>query len=152
MDAIAARAWASRPAFVYEKFRSEWSDDEGKVVLDHTPIGDVAEIEGKSRWIDRTARALGIVARTTSRNRMLNFSSTGNVKLKVRQMNMTFRECGNAGARGLGVRFRVVSERQMPKWNSIWRSLSFRGSLRRLRSLDLAGPEPEPEAATVSRD
>jgi len=42
------------PSFVYEKFRSEWSDDVGQVVLDHTPIGNVAEIEGKSRWIDRT--------------------------------------------------------------------------------------------------
>ncbi len=46
---------ALRRSFVYEKFRAEWSDGEGHVVLDHTPIGDIAEIEGKSRWIDRTA-------------------------------------------------------------------------------------------------
>src|ERR1700733_8435485 len=35
------------PAFVYEKFRAEWKDGEGNVVVDHTPTGDVAEIEGK---------------------------------------------------------------------------------------------------------
>ena len=54
------RALGYSPAFIYEKFRAEWSDDEGHVVLDHTPIGDVAEIEGKSRWIDRIARELGV--------------------------------------------------------------------------------------------
>jgi len=48
------------PSFRYEKFRSEWSDGKGKVVLDETPIGLFGEIEGKSRWIDQTARQLGI--------------------------------------------------------------------------------------------
>lgn len=49
-----------RPSFRYEKFRSEWSDGKGHVVLDETPIGDFGEIEGPPRWIDRTARALGV--------------------------------------------------------------------------------------------
>ena len=48
------------PSFHYEKFRSEWSDGTGHVVLDETPIGNFGEIEGPPRWIDRTARALGI--------------------------------------------------------------------------------------------
>jgi adenylate cyclase class 2 len=48
------------PSFRYEKFRSEWSDGTGHVVLDETPIGNYGEIEGPPRWIDRTARALGI--------------------------------------------------------------------------------------------
>jgi adenylate cyclase class 2 len=48
------------PSFRYEKFRSEWTDDHGHVVIDQTPIGTVAEIEGSPRWIDRTARLLGI--------------------------------------------------------------------------------------------
>jgi adenylate cyclase class 2 len=48
------------PSFRYEKFRSEWSDGAGHVVLDETPIGNFGEIEGPPRWIDRTARALGI--------------------------------------------------------------------------------------------
>jgi adenylate cyclase class 2 len=48
------------PSFRYEKFRSEWTDGQGQVVIDETPIGTVAEIEGSPRWIDRTAKLLGI--------------------------------------------------------------------------------------------
>jgi adenylate cyclase class 2 len=49
-----------RPSFRYEKFRSEWTDGKGHVVVDETPIGNVSEIEGSPRWIDQTARRLGI--------------------------------------------------------------------------------------------
>ncbi len=49
-----------KPSFRYEKFRAEWSDGTGHVVLDETPIGNFGEIEGPSRWIDRAARALGL--------------------------------------------------------------------------------------------
>src|SRR5208282_2548942 len=59
MDAI-LRALGFTPTFRYEKYRAEWSDDKGHVVVDETPIGNFGEIEGASRWIDRTARALGI--------------------------------------------------------------------------------------------
>ncbi len=62
MDAI-LRALGFAPTFRYEKYRAEWSDGTGHVVLDETPIGNFGEIEGPPRWIDRTARALG-VART----------------------------------------------------------------------------------------
>lgn len=48
------------PAFRYEKFRAEWSDGQGHVVVDETPIGSFGEIEGPARWIDRTAQRLGI--------------------------------------------------------------------------------------------
>lgn len=54
------RALQLSPSFRYEKFRSEWTDGRGQVVIDETPIGTVAEIEGRPRWIDRTARLLGI--------------------------------------------------------------------------------------------
>ncbi len=54
------RALGFQPTFRYEKFRSEWSDGHGHVVLDETPIGNVAEIEGSPRWIDRTAKRLGV--------------------------------------------------------------------------------------------
>jgi adenylate cyclase, class 2 len=43
------------PTFRYEKFRAEWTDGKGQVVVDKTPIGNFAEIEGPSRWIDRIA-------------------------------------------------------------------------------------------------
>lgn len=59
MDAILL-ALGFRPVFRYEKFRAEWGDGRGHVVVDHTPIGDFGEIEGPSRWIDATAKRLGI--------------------------------------------------------------------------------------------
>jgi adenylate cyclase, class 2 len=60
MDAI-LRALHFQPTFRYEKYRAEWSDGRGHVVVDHTPIGNFGEIEGPPRWIDRTAKALGIL-------------------------------------------------------------------------------------------
>jgi adenylate cyclase class 2 len=48
------------PAFRYEKWRAEWSDGEGHCVVDETPIGNYAELEGSAEWIDRTAALLGI--------------------------------------------------------------------------------------------
>jgi adenylate cyclase class 2 len=47
-------------AFRYEKWRAEWSDGEGHCVVDETPIGNYAELEGTAEWIDRTAVRLGI--------------------------------------------------------------------------------------------
>jgi adenylate cyclase class 2 len=47
-------------AFRYEKWRSEWTDGEGHCVIDETPIGDFAELEGSPEWIDRTAARLGV--------------------------------------------------------------------------------------------
>jgi len=59
MDLI-LRALGYSPSFRYEKFRAEWTDGKGQVVVDHTPIGDFCEIEGKPRWIDTTAKKLGV--------------------------------------------------------------------------------------------
>jgi adenylate cyclase class 2 len=61
MDAI-LRALGFAPTFHYEKYRAEWSDGTGRAVIDETPIGRFGELEGPARWIDRTARALGIAA------------------------------------------------------------------------------------------
>ena len=47
-------------AFRYEKWRTERADGEGHCVIDETPIGNYAELEGSSTWIDRTALCLGI--------------------------------------------------------------------------------------------
>lgn len=54
------RALHFAPTFRYEKFRSEWSDGQGHVVVDETPIGNFGEIEGAPRWIDCSARKLEI--------------------------------------------------------------------------------------------
>jgi adenylate cyclase class 2 len=48
------------PAFRYEKWRAEWTDGEGHCVVDETPIGNYAELEGPAAWIDRSAARLGI--------------------------------------------------------------------------------------------
>jgi adenylate cyclase class 2 len=48
------------PAFRYEKWRAEWTDGEGHCVVDETPIGNYAELEGSAEWIDRTAARLGV--------------------------------------------------------------------------------------------
>jgi adenylate cyclase class 2 len=81
------------PAFIYEKFRAEWSDGEGEVVLDHTPLGDIAEIEGKPRWIDRTARALGIASKEYITKSYPELFFEWKRKTKCGAQNMTFREC-----------------------------------------------------------
>jgi len=48
------------PAFRYEKWRTEWSSGLGHCVVDETPIGNYAELEGPAAWIDQTAIQLGI--------------------------------------------------------------------------------------------
>jgi len=51
-----------QPGFRYEKYRTMFrrADETGVITLDETPIGFFGEIEGSARWIDRTARLLGI--------------------------------------------------------------------------------------------
>lgn len=49
-----------QPAFVYEKWRTEFADSTGHCVLDETPIGFYAELEGPPEWIDATGRKLGV--------------------------------------------------------------------------------------------
>jgi adenylate cyclase class 2 len=61
LDAI-LRALGYAPSFRYEKFRAQWTDGKGQVVVDETPIGDFCEIEGPPRWIDATAKHLGVSA------------------------------------------------------------------------------------------
>jgi len=59
MEAI-LRALGFAPTFRYEKFRAEWTDGKGHVVVDQTPIGNFGEIEGPARWIDNSAQVLQI--------------------------------------------------------------------------------------------
>jgi adenylate cyclase, class 2 len=49
--------------FRYEKWRAEWTDGEGHCVVDETPIGNYAELEGSAEWIDRAAARLCIDSR-----------------------------------------------------------------------------------------
>ena len=48
------------PVFRYEKFRTELSDGQGELLLDETPIGIFAELEGTPEWIDGALERLGV--------------------------------------------------------------------------------------------
>jgi adenylate cyclase, class 2 len=55
------------PAFIYEKYRTEWSHptepgspDIAHLVIDETPIGNYVELEGPTDWIDQTLAKLAI--------------------------------------------------------------------------------------------
>jgi adenylate cyclase class 2 len=55
------------PVFTYEKYRTEWShligvdsDAAAHLVIDETPIGTYAELEGPTEWIDRTLAELNV--------------------------------------------------------------------------------------------
>ena len=51
------------PSFRYEKYRSEYSHPSaraGHVVVDETPIGNFAELEGPIGWIEQTLVALRV--------------------------------------------------------------------------------------------
>jgi adenylate cyclase class 2 len=50
------------PVFAYEKWRTEFADSTGHRVLDETPIGIFAELEGPEEWIDTIALKLGLDA------------------------------------------------------------------------------------------
>ncbi|WP_420237382.1 class IV adenylate cyclase [Telmatobacter bradus] len=47
-------------AFRYEKYRTEWQFEGGHCVIDETPIGNYAELEGEPDWIDSAAPLLGL--------------------------------------------------------------------------------------------
>jgi adenylate cyclase class 2 len=94
MDSI-LRTLGYGPTFVYEKYRSEWSDGHGHVVLDRTPIGDVAEIEGESEWIDRTAQKLGVSTADYITKSYVELFFEWKRRTNRKAENMTFQEVGD---------------------------------------------------------
>jgi adenylate cyclase, class 2 len=55
------------PVFRYEKYRTEWvAEGGGHLVLDETPIGLWAELEGEPAWIDSVLQKLGIAPESCS--------------------------------------------------------------------------------------
>ena len=93
MDAI-LRVLGYAPTFRYEKYRAEWSDGTGHVVLDQTPIGVFGEIEGTPRWIDRTARALRIQSADYITQTYADLFFRWKRKTRSRATEMTFRAVG----------------------------------------------------------
>ncbi|MDR3741481.1 MAG: class IV adenylate cyclase [Terracidiphilus sp.] len=81
-------------AFRYEKWRTEWSDGEGHCVVDETPIGDFAELEGTAEWIDRAAGKLGVTPGeylTLSYGRLFDMWREEH---KSGAQHLTFADCG----------------------------------------------------------
>jgi adenylate cyclase class 2 len=58
--AVVFRSLGLTEAFRYEKWRTEWSDGQGHCVVDETPIGIYAELEGEPMWIDQAAALIGL--------------------------------------------------------------------------------------------
>jgi len=95
MDGI-LRALGFVPTFRYEKFRAEWSDGNGHVVVDETPIGFFGEIEGPARWIDHTASLLGIDRRSYITSSYVELFLDWKRRTGSRANGMTFRSVGQA--------------------------------------------------------
>ena len=82
-------------SFTYEKWRTEFNDGNGHCVIDETPIGLFAELEGPDHWIDRQTQALGLEPHelsTLSYGRLFEqwLTETGSAA-----HNLTFAECGS---------------------------------------------------------
>jgi adenylate cyclase, class 2 len=102
-DAI-LRALGYAPSFRYEKFRAEWVDQKkhdgkGHVVVDETPIGNFCEIEGSPRWIDQTARKLGVGREQYIMKNYATLFSEWKGETKSRAEEMTFKAAGRKKTR-----------------------------------------------------
>jgi adenylate cyclase class 2 len=90
MDEI-LRALGYSPSFRYEKFRQEWTDGKGQVVVDETPIGNFCEIEGPPRWIDATAKKLGVKRADYITKNYATLFAEWKKQTKSRAQEMTFK-------------------------------------------------------------
>ncbi|MGA2375247.1 MAG: class IV adenylate cyclase [Candidatus Sulfotelmatobacter sp.] len=88
------RALGYSPSFRYEKFRAEWTDGRGQVVVDETPIGNFCEIEGAPRWIDATAKKLGVAATDYITKNYAGLFLEWRAQAKSRAEEMTFKAVG----------------------------------------------------------
>lgn len=84
-----------RPAFVYEKYRAEWTDGVGEVVVDRTPIGNLAEIEGMPEWIDGVAAKLGIAPSAYITKSYAALFEDWKKRTSSKARNMSFEEIRN---------------------------------------------------------
>jgi adenylate cyclase class 2 len=91
-----------RPAFRYEKWRTEWREGEGHCLVDETPIGSFAELEGPAEWIDRVAAKLAVDPSqyiTLSYGRLFDH---WRAEHNSRAEDLTFESVGRDGDQGPG--------------------------------------------------
>jgi len=98
MDLI-LRALGYAPSFRYEKFRAEWTDGKGQVMLDETPIGNFCEIEGAPRWIDATAKKLSVSEADYLTKNYAGLFLDWKVRTQSAVEEMTFKAVSLAGSR-----------------------------------------------------
>ena len=96
---VILHALGFKPTFRYEKFRAEWADGNGHVVIDETPIGNFGEIEGPTRWIDQTAKMLGISRSDYITDTYAGLFFAWKRRTRSPAKEMTFRAIGNKGSR-----------------------------------------------------
>ena len=85
------------PAFRYEKYRREYSHPHaraGHVVIDETPIGIYAELEGPTGWIDQTLVALGVSHANCLTESYGRLFDQWKKRTGSRAGNLTFQEVG----------------------------------------------------------
>ena len=87
------------PSFVYEKWRSEWADSDGHCVVDETPIGQYAELEGPPEWIDQTLAMLKVDQADVTTLSYGRLFEQWQQETASRAMNMTFAEIEPATAK-----------------------------------------------------
>jgi adenylate cyclase, class 2 len=80
--------------FQYEKYRTEYTDGEGVVMVDETPIGAFLELEGSGEWIDRMAERLGYGAGEYETRSYGSLFQQYSRELGSPQRNMVFPEQG----------------------------------------------------------
>ena len=80
------------PVFRYEKFRTEWEMEEGHLVLDETPIGVWAELEGPPAWIDAMLERLCIAPELQSTESYGKLFLRWKAKTGSAAENLTFTE------------------------------------------------------------
>jgi adenylate cyclase class 2 len=93
MDGI-LRSLGYMPSFRYEKFRAEWSDGKGHIMVDETPVGNFCEIEGSPRWIDSTARKLGVEPKDYITSNYATLFANWKTETGSAAKEMTFRAVG----------------------------------------------------------
>jgi adenylate cyclase class 2 len=90
------------PVFKYEKFRTEWETTAGHLVLDETPIGVWAELEGPPEWIDTMLERLGVAAENCTTQSYGKLFLDWKRRSESPAENLTFEECGET--QGIAIR------------------------------------------------
>ena len=94
------------PAFRYEKFRTEWaaeSDPACHLVLDETPIGNFAELEGPPAWIDKTLELLHVDPASCLTDSYGKLFLTWKERTNSPAENLTFEEIPSGSAEPLAL-------------------------------------------------